>query len=101
MKAEIGKYARTRCGKIYKITVLDSYTDIMVIKVASTLQGLVNIDTDLICGVNDNKPLSIDIEHDNCYQCGNSYIDFNFVTKIYTPNEDESVYTLQYSKEAE
>ena len=67
-----------------------------IIKVADTPQELIDINTDLICGVNENKPVSIDIKHDNCFQYGNSYIDFNSITKIYTPNS-RGDYIKQYS----
>ena len=120
MKAEIGKYARTRYGKIYKITVLDSYTDIVVVKVADTPQELVQAgDAIEIYDKQENKYSKLFInklkKHNEHYTeyWYDSFLDdeiscidvftpqensYFIITKILTPNSSGG-YDLQYSKE--
>ena len=110
MKIEVNVlyYTRFKSGKImpniaYNQSSLDYWlSNKDIIKTASTPQELIEVG-DLVKLKHCNVPMPIiyvsengvmPIEKEEC-------VGFEFVEAIYTPNEDKTVYTLQYSKEVE
>ena len=111
MKIEVGQYFKSpfkgRYVQVQKVNDTEvCYDDVFfcfrkdIIKVTDTPEILMEVG-DLVCTNGDNIPKCIEHKDKLKYYKGLKFMKYNSITKILTPNEDESVYTLQYSREEE
>ncbi|MCK4442004.1 MAG: hypothetical protein KAU90_08345 [Sulfurovaceae bacterium] len=111
MKIEIGQWVRDRYGNIF--SVLDVYQNEYyclvnetlegvdfksIIKVANTPQELIQVG-DLVKFYHSFKVEVVGIKKNLLRVSSGSWHFMEEIIELYTPNEDKSVYTLQYKKE--
>ena len=75
---------------------------VSIIKVANTAQELIQVGDLVEFKMSGNIRLELAVKHHNKYdtlETTYAEVSLKYISKIYTPNEDKSVYTLQWSKE--
>ena len=71
-----------------------------IIKIADTPQELIQVGDLVEIGNSNNRVLQVDrLHHDiQCVEFNDIVICYDQITKIFTPNKDKSVYTLQWEQ---